>query len=98
MEPRKLTHRSMGVAAELKEPLTQGDLEAFGDALMREKLISASQRRGAYLRAAISAGWFKTLAPEMKAEEVAAQPPAVVRLLGDWLDQVHDEVTAIPPE
>ena len=91
-----LEHVGLGVRARIKD-LTQGDLEAFGAALVGEATDSASQRRGAYLRAALVAGWFVELVPALEAEQVIGQSPARVRLLGDWVDQIYGEVTNVPP-
>ncbi|MHB0922608.1 MAG: hypothetical protein ACYC3H_01410 [Bellilinea sp.] len=94
-----IEHKKLGVKAVLK-PLTQRDLEKFGEALAAEPTpaASASFRRGANVRAAIKAGWFEELTPAMTVDEVGDQPPSVIKLLGDWIDQVYGEVTNIPPD
>ncbi len=97
MEIKTIEHKKLGVKAVIKV-LTQRDLEAFGAAYSEEKTNSASQMRGANTRAAIKAGWFAELEPAIKAEEVGDQPPAVVWILGDFVDQAYREATAIPPE
>lgn len=93
----KIEHKKLGVKATVKR-LTQRDLEKFGESLALETPASASQRRGANVRAAINAGWFEGLTPAMTADEVGDQPPTVIKLLGDWIDQVYGEVTTIPPD
>ena len=50
------------------------------------------------MRAAITAGWFSEIQPAITVDQVADQEPAVIKLLGDWIDQVYGEVTIIPPE
>lgn len=98
MEPRTITNKTLGVKATLVEPVTQGHLERFGAHMAEEQTGSASQRRGANVRSALSAGWFVALSPEMTPTQVSDQDPRVVRLLGDWIDRVYAEVTTIPPE
>lgn len=92
-----IEHKGLGVRATIK-PLTQRDLENFSAAVVSEETRTATQRRGANLRAAIKAGWFSELDPAMTAEQVADQRPAVVRLLGEWIEAIYVEVTTIPPE
>lgn len=99
--PRSLEHPGLGVRAQVKE-LTQGDLERFGAAIVGEMARnpenSTSQRRGNALRAAIAAGWFEELAPVIAVSQVNDQAPAVVALLGEWIDRLYIEVTTIPPK
>lgn len=95
---KNIQHKTLEVHAKLKD-LRQRDLEIFGAALAEEGvLLSASQRRGANVRAALKAGWFEVLQPEMTVESVADQHPAVIKLLGEAIDTIYGEVTAIPPE
>lgn len=98
MKQNKVDHKTLHVKAEIKDNLTQRDLEAFGAVLASEGTVSLSQKRGANVRAAIQAGWFKELQPAMTVEQVAEQSPVVIRLLADWIDEIYDEVTTIPPE
>ncbi len=92
-----IDHKKLGVHAEIKD-LRQRDLEAFGAVIAREDLGSASQCNGANVRAAIQAGWFKDLTPAISVDQVADQSPAVIRLLGSFVEAVYREVTQIPPE
>jgi len=94
---KTIKHKTLEVHAVIKD-LRQRDLEAFGSAFMRERPTSASERRGANVRAAIQAGWFEKLDPPMTVEIVADQDPRIIRLLGDAIDDIYEEVTAIPPE
>jgi len=97
MSELTIQHKGLGIRAVMKE-LTQRDLENFGAALALEKMESASQRRGANLRAAIRAGWFTELEPAIAVDQVADLLPVVVKFLGEWIDLVYAEVTKIPPE
>lgn len=92
-----IEHKGLGVRATVKA-LKQRDVEVFSQVLISEEVRTASQRRGANLRAAIQAGWFTELTPAMTVESVADQAPAVVRLLGEWIEAVYAEVTTVPPE
>jgi hypothetical protein len=94
---RTIEHKKLGLRATIK-PLRQRDLESFGAAFAPESITTASQRRGANLRAAIRAGWFTDLQPAMTADEVGDQPPAVVRYLGEFVEAVYGEVTTVPPD
>lgn len=95
---RGIEHKKMRIKAVVKR-LTQRDLERFGEAISSEPpATSASQRRGANVRAAIKAEWFETLEPAMTVDQVGDQEPAVVKFLGDWIDMVYAEVTNIPPD
>ncbi len=90
--------KKLGIKATIKS-LLQRDLEKFGAALADEGVLSSgSQRRGANVRAAIQAGWFTELKPELTPETVADQLPVVIKVLGDWIDLVYREVTTIPPD
>ena len=91
-------HKTLHVKANIKDNLTQRDLEAFGAVMASESGRSASEHRGSNVRAAIIAGWFTELEPAMTADQVYDQHPAVIKLLGDWIDKVYGEVTEIPPE
>ena len=97
MDSKTIEHKKLGVKATIR-PLKQRDLESFGAALAQLPSESSSQRRGANVRAAITAGWFSEIQPAITADQVADQEPAVIKLLGDWIDQVYGEVTIIPPE
>ena len=97
MEPKTIEHKKLGVKATVKS-LKQRDLESFGAVLSQLPSESASQRRGANVRAAIIAGWFSEIQPAITADLVADQEPTVIKLLGDFIDQVYGEVTIIPPE
>ncbi len=98
MVNRTIENKKLGVKATIKENLRQRDLEAFGESRAAETGVSASQSRGANVRAAINAAWFTELTPAMTAEQVGDQIPAVVRLLGDWIDKIYVELIEIPPE
>ncbi|HWR66069.1 MAG TPA: hypothetical protein VN364_08115 [Bellilinea sp.] len=97
MDPKTIEHKKLGVKATIK-PLKQRDLESFGAVLAQLPSASTSQRRGANVRAAITAEWFSEIQPAMTVDQVADQEPVVIKLLGDWIDQVYGEVTIIPPE
>lgn len=92
-----IQHKKLGVKATVRS-LCQRDLEAFGAAITKEDLGSASQRMGANVRAALQAGWFIELEPALTADQVVSQPPAVIRLLGGFVETIYREVTEIPPE
>lgn len=94
---KSIQHKTLEVRAKVKE-LKQRDLEAFGSYWMQERPTSASERRGANVRAAIQAGWFEELEPAMTVEDTYNQDPRIIRLLGDAIDQIYEEVTAVPPE
>ena len=97
MVQKTIENKSLGVKATIK-PLTQRDLESFGGAIAPEETKSASQRRGANVRSAIRAAWFIELKPELTAETVGDQSPALIKFLGDWVEEVYREVTDIPPD
>lgn len=96
MDPKTIENKTLGVKATIK-PLTQRDLESFGSAMSEEDTKSASQRRGANVRSAIRAAWFSELKPELTADIVGDQSPALIKLLGEWVEEVYREVTNIPP-
>lgn len=98
MVKKTIENKKLGVKAMIKADLRQRDLEAFGASRSEETAISMSQNRGANVRAAIRAGWFTELKPEMSAEQVGDQTPAVICLLGDWIDDIYAELVTIPPE
>ena len=94
----------------LKDQLTQGDFEALETALVKLLSFHRAYREmsvgaGAYLRAAIQAGWIEE--PEVRAltddntgeraffydgKDVNEMHPAVVKWLGDRVMKRHDAI------
>lgn len=101
---------------ELKENLTQGDFEALELALFKMPNIATTFRRaelsivrGAYLRAAIQAGWIvspkcKSLVDEKDAVyvydgvDVDEMHPAKVNWLGEQVVNRHDAILSEDPK
>jgi hypothetical protein len=83
--------------ATVKEDLTQGDLEAFGDVfdLVEVGKVNIPRRNGTAFRAALTAGWLTI--PNVTAEDVATIKPDVVRWFGNKMLDLYVEVTKIDP-
>jgi hypothetical protein len=108
----------MNIEFQLKENLTQGDFEALEMALFKMPNLIQMLRRadvsvahGAYLRAAIQAGWI--IAPECRAltddksgeraffytgKDVEEMHPSVVRWLGQRVIDRHDAIMSEDPK
>jgi hypothetical protein len=81
----------------IRDDLTQGDLEAFGDVfdVVEMGKINIPRRNGTAARAAISAGWISS--PAWKVEDVGGMNPGFVRWLGNEVMTVYLEITKIDP-
>jgi hypothetical protein len=85
------------VEATIKDDLTQGDLEAFGDVFDVVEMgnVNIPRRNGTALRAALTAGWMTI--PNITAESVVMMKPDAVRWFGNKMMELYLEITKIDP-
>lgn len=94
-------HKRLGLRLVLAEAedLRQRDVEKYMRAYRDYKLgDSAVEAHGKSLRAALRTGWVKAITPEIDEHGVGDLAPAQVRWLGQKIDALYLEATAIPPD
>jgi len=92
----KLENKTLQVEFELVDTLTQGMLEKFEAALVKDESEGRGIKTiyGKYLRAAIKIGWVKK--PMYNDDQIAALDPRVVALIGEQLVKEYQEASVIP--
>lgn len=96
-------NEKLGIEVEIRDDLLQKDLEAYNAAFREHNplgssmLVSAGERWGLAVRAAIAAGWFEKLEPPLTVEDVATTKPYIVRAIAAQVDKVYGALIDIPP-
>ncbi len=95
-QPTIIKNTALGIEIHVKYPITQGDMEKFGAAMLKYPGEAQSLKRGAAVRSALEAGWLPD-AP-FTSEQVPDQDPSVIVVIAKAIDTIYEEITTIPPE